>query len=256
VTPGPEGVGDFPVAGIGLTAVAARSAQGLAQYRWLLGHHVAFGVWALLASTLEEADRRPLRTVERSASLFDAYSAALRYAGSCTPATYATAIRPVMAAADPAFSGRWASGFSRVDELLARLPEALSRDPRLVTARRRNASTHQDVGRRILPAQPTLLQANGQADAPVTAAQRECFDRTFRTERADVCRTTVCDQLIHRLEAVDDDLVSAPLGAWLDGGPRSVRLELRRLALIVATVRGQGCADLPPTTDEKEVPGS
>jgi hypothetical protein len=188
-------------------------------YRWMLGHHVAFGTWRVLADLLQATiDGRGERSrlLDQAASLYEVYSALLLYSGSCSSEIYAEVIRPRMAATDPAFSGTWA----RDHERLQRLMRMVAVDPAgaLKKASKFNKLVHMTVAKRLVPAGHSLLRDAGRAGDVVTDADRDTLDRFFLVDRARVCQAEFVEQLLQRIARIRCDLGVHPLDARYDRG--------------------------------------
>ncbi|MQY18117.1 L-tyrosine 3-hydroxylase [Nocardia macrotermitis] len=184
-------------------------ANTVAWYRWLLGHHVVFGIWRLMLAALAADDEL---TQPRLAALYDSYSALLLYSGSCTPEAYVRVLRPRMYAADPAMSGTWARDFNRVRELQSRL--TVPPDSPLAAAVRRNRKVHIKVAARLVPEGRSLLQDSGRdLRQKVTSGESDTMDAFFRTERGPICRHRFATQSRARAEAVLADLAANPVRA-------------------------------------------
>jgi L-tyrosine peroxygenase len=170
-------------------------------YRWVLGHHVVFCVWRLMCDYLSQTGSE-----DALVELYDAYSALLLYAGSCTEEVYAAAIRSRMAACHPGFSGMWARDYERVHELLSRVRPITGR--RLQRAVRFNCLVHVTVARRLVPLGGSLRRDSGNQASVTTDAERDLLDSFFRTERAPVCRHDFADQLTRRIILTLTDLAT------------------------------------------------
>ncbi|WP_052685387.1 hypothetical protein [Lentzea aerocolonigenes] len=199
-----------------LSAPVARVAadgSDRAFHRWMIGHHVTFGVWRMLADvlagsggtgSLSEAD------TARAAWWYDCYSALLLYAGSCTPEVYARSIRPRMAVKHPAFSGLWARDYEWVAHLLGRLNPP--RDGVLKRALKRNRLVHMTVAQMLVPEGASLFKGHGgRAGNGVTDAERALFDEFFLVSRGAVTQSDFTAAMLSRLVAIRDDLVANPI---------------------------------------------
>ncbi|WP_216893565.1 hypothetical protein [Nocardia alni] len=187
--------------------ITHNDANTVAWYRWLLGHHVVFGVWRLMLAALAADDER---TQPILAALYDTYSALLLYSGSCTPEVYTGVLRPRMYAADPGMSGTWARDFNRVRELQSRL--TVEPDSVLSSAVRRNRKVHIKVAARLVPEGRSLLQESGRDPRErVTSGDSDTMDAFFRTERGPICRHKFATQSRARVEAVLADLSANPI---------------------------------------------
>jgi len=180
-------------------------------HRWVLGHHAAFGVWRLLGDLLEDMLRRGPSGADmvQAARWYDRYSALLLYAGSCSPQMYATAIRPRMAAAHPAFSGVWARDYERVLQLIDQLDPPADRV--LKAAMKRNRSVHMAIAGILVPNDKSLLkQAGRRAGHGATDAERDIFDNFFLVRRGPVRTGVFGVHLLYRLAAIRCDLAADP----------------------------------------------
>ncbi|USX55491.1 hypothetical protein [Lentzea sp. HUAS12] len=184
-------------------------------YRWMIGHHVTFGVWRMLADVLADAGRTGGLSeagTARAAWWYDCYSALLLYAGSCTPEVYARSIRPRMAAMHPAFSGLWARDHEWVAGLLGTL--SLPRDGVLKRALKRNRLVHMTVAQMLVPEGASLFKGHGgRAANGVTDAERDLFDEFFLVHRGVVTRAGFTAAMLTRLSAIRDDLAADPIDA-------------------------------------------
>jgi hypothetical protein len=186
-----------------------------AKYRWWVGHHAAFCLWRLLAETLIQIVRAGHDSVDTgpAIAMYNAYSVLFLYAGSCSSQTYAEHIRPAMMATHPAFSGRWARDYELIPELLraakAAHPEGVFSD--LLRASSINMHVHMGLAQHLVPDGRSLLQQAGLRSESISDADRECFDRFFLVERAQICRKTFIAQFVARLTKIVDDLSRTPL---------------------------------------------
>jgi hypothetical protein len=141
-------------------------------YRWVLGHHVAFGVWRMLNDLFGSMLREGLteHSMVEAAAWYDSYSWAQLYAGSCGPQIYAAAIRPRMVALNPAFSGVFARDYERVIALLTEVnPPAFGV---LRQALKRHRLVHMSLAGLLLPDGKSLLkQAGRKASGPTTDSE-------------------------------------------------------------------------------------
>lgn len=216
----------------------------LAWFRWLLGHHLAAGVWRLQGELLATA-RDPqtprceaIEAMHAVAAMYHTYSAVLLYSGSCTPEAYATAIRARMIERHPAFSGTWARDHEHVSALLGELGPLT--DGTVRRSLRINRRVHISVARRLVPAGKSLLRESGGDPHGVTDADRDHFDEFFRIGRADVCHHSFATQLTQRIRLARDDIADSPV--VVDYGNDEVRrLQAEIPALLTklsATVSG------------------
>lgn len=189
--------------------IPPRDPRARSWFRWMVGHHVAFGTWRLLADLLQTTtDRRdqPCRVFDLAGGLYDVYSALLLYAGSCSPEIYAEVIRDRMAARDPALSGTWARDYER----LRRLTRVVVADSTssLKRAIKFNKLVHMTVAKRLVPAGHSLLQEAGRAGDAVTDADRDTLDEFFLVERVRVCHAELFEQLTLRIVRIQFDLAA------------------------------------------------
>ena len=217
--PGPAEVGGSgPATEPAVSAPVARVAADDADrafYRWMIGHHVTFGVWRMLADLLAGASRTGSLSeagTARAAWWYDCYSALLLYAGSCTPEVYAQSVRPRMAAKHPAFSGLWARDHEWVAHLLGELSPP--RGGVLRQALRRNRLVHMTVAQMLVPEGASLFKGHGgRAGNSVTDGERDLFDEFFLVRRGVVTRSDFAAAMLSRLVAIQDDLVANPIDA-------------------------------------------
>jgi hypothetical protein len=206
-------------------------------YRWVLGHHVAFGVWRMLLDLLEDmlGNEPQESATEEAAWWYDRYSALLLYAGSCTPAAYDRVIRSRMEAAHPAFSGLWARDYERVLELLHKL--APPADGVLKQAVKRNRLVHMMVAKTLVPQGESLLkEADRRAGDGATDVERDILDRFFLVRREPVSRGEFRANLMHRVAAVRCDLARHPLvPGSLSEAHRQLPDDLSRMVRDIAT---------------------
>jgi hypothetical protein len=188
----------------------------LALYRWWIGHQLTFCVWRLLSEQLisiaREQQTHP-RALATSIALYDVCSVLLLYTGSCSPEVHLRTIRPAMAAADPAFSGRWARDYRAIPGLLRAIPRAPKADAAgLLAAARTNQVVHMAVAKRLVPDGPSLLrQSDRREDQPVTERERDLFDAFFLVKRADMSRSALLAQLRALTRLVASDVAERPL---------------------------------------------
>jgi hypothetical protein len=192
------------------------SPEDVAWRRWLLGHQLSFCVWRLLSEQLTSIvrARRPRSEgIAGGVAMYHAYSVLLLYSGSCPPEVYLRTIRPAMAAADPAFSGRWARDYESIPLLLRTIrqihPTRFTGD--LLAAARANQLVHMAVGRRLVSEGPSLLRGSNREGQPVTDRERDIFDAFFRVRRVDTSRSVFIGQLLALAGQVTDDLAERPL---------------------------------------------
>jgi hypothetical protein len=234
--------------------------SALAAYRWFVGHHAAFVIWRLLSRALCRiaAEATPTAAVHEAILLYEVYSALLRYSGSLTAEVYARDIRPRMAAADPAFSGRWARDHEPIPALLRAARAAHPRNALtpLDQAVRQNALAHRAVARRLVPEGASLLsERGGDVTAPTTERERRIFDAFFRVQRVPVCRAGLSAQLVRRLAQVLCDLAHRPLGFPEPSAAteEEVTTSLARLAdsLCTGLMTAEACESEPSAHDDR-----
>ncbi|MEC3975553.1 hypothetical protein [Amycolatopsis sp. H20-H5] len=201
-TPYPWEIGDPPVL-----------AADRAVHRWLLGHHVAFGLWRLLGDALRVMSQGEISTADEEivAWLFDCYSETLVYSASCSAEVYADRIRPAMAAVHPAFSGRWGRDYEAVRSLLEEID--LPAGGSLARAVARNRRVHLLVARKLVPDGDSLFKDAGHRRDNITSdVERDLFDRFFRVQRQATSRSWFLIQLDRRISAIRYDIARYPLG--------------------------------------------
>ncbi|WP_327417488.1 hypothetical protein [Streptomyces sp. NBC_01233] len=213
-----------------------------AWYRWLLGHHVSFGVWRLICRSLSEA----AGDADLTAELFDAYSALLLYSGSCTPQVYADAIRPRMMSCHPAFSGTWSRDYELVRLLLGHPLQGEPRS-RLNGAVKFNRLVHVLVAKRLVPGGSSLLRDSGRGSGLTTDAERDLFDAFFSTRRVTTCACEFVDQLLDRIDLILADLTAHPVTTRygrddLDRFQLELRGRFERLSSTTSELITKGCA--------------
>jgi L-tyrosine peroxygenase len=180
-------------------------------YRWVLGHHIAFGVWRMLIDLFGRMVREgpTERFVVEAAAWYDRYSAAQLYAGSCGPQVYALAVRPRMVRFNPAFSGVWARDYECVTAFLTELN--LPACGVLRQALKRHRLVHMGLAGALVPDGKSLLkQAGRKASGPVTDSERDQFDAFFMVERRGVYAGSFRAEMMQRLAAAHCDLVAHP----------------------------------------------
>jgi hypothetical protein len=191
--------------------------DGIARYRWWLGHQATFCVWRLLSTSLTllaEGEQPAVEIATAATRMYDVYSVLLLYAGSCSPEVYGRVIRPEMAHADSAFSGRWARDYEDIPRLLRAVrqaqPAALLSD--LLTACEANRVVHVAVAKRLVSGGPSLLRLSGRdRNDENTDRERDVFDAFFLVERTEVCRQAFTAKLVGLYTLVLNDLAERPL---------------------------------------------
>jgi len=205
-----------PTQAVGLPAVPD-DADDLARYRWWVGHQLAFCVWRMLSESLTSitrAERPSSSLVDAATVLYDAYSVLLLYTGSCSPEVYSRTIRPAMAAAHPAFSGRWARDYEPIPPLMRvlRRTRPSAAVDRLVAAGHVSQLVHRAIGKRLIPDSPSLLKLHGHDPGqPVSDAERDVFDAFFLLTRKDMTRRAFDAEVDMLTVAVTTDLTERPL---------------------------------------------
>lgn len=235
--------GVVPTKAVGLPQ-APEEADDLARYRWWVGHQLAFCVWRMLSESLTSitrAERLPSSLVDAATVLYDAYSVLLLYTGSCSPEVYASTLRPAMAAAHPAFSGRWARDYEAIPPLMrvVRRTRPSAAVDRLIAAAHVSQFVHRAVGKRLIPNSPSLLRLHGhEPEQPVSDAERDLFDAFFLVTRNDMTRQAFDAGRNMLTVAVTTDLTERPLneaaGTPDAPGPRATAtIALRRDAVAI-----------------------
>lgn len=184
----------------------------LAVHRWVLGHHLAFGVWRMLGDELEHAHRCGLASgaTDRLAAWYDRYSGAQVYAGSCSAEQYATVIRPLMAACSPAFSGVWARDYERVANLAEHVTPMAG--PVLKNAIKRNRLVHMALAKVLVPEGSSLLKQSGRRPWDgATDAECDLFDEFFLVQRRPVTKSEFLAHMLRRTAMAQRDLRIHPL---------------------------------------------
>ncbi|TDD40924.1 hypothetical protein E1288_34335 [Saccharopolyspora elongata] len=184
------------------------------RYRWMVGHHAAFGVWQLQTRCLQAIADSPAPTtddVHTAARLFDAYSLLFLYTGSCSAEHYAATVRAEMMACNAAFSGKWARDYEPVMLALRGIrnkhPESVIAP--LTSAAKRNHRLHMAVAKKLVPNGASLLREAGHhpGHAP-TGAERDVFDAFFQVQRRTLCRRAFAAQLVRRFAQVMCDIAA------------------------------------------------
>ncbi|WP_031068416.1 hypothetical protein [Streptomyces sp. NRRL WC-3742] len=203
--------------GFGTTtpAVGREALEQLFWFRWMIGHHISFVLWRLIADALKrlppdqgdgEADSEALIQYVR------AYSGMLLYTGSCTPEIYRATIRPSMFRLHSTFSGTWAPDFPPVRSLFRgrRVPPVQpSRAPELVAQIELCHRIHLGVASKLVESGRSLLQQSVAEKAAQGHRMWEgIFDCYFLTQRAPVGADAVLAQLLRRNKAVVIDLAT------------------------------------------------
>lgn len=209
-------------------AIPAWDLPGLAWFRWIIGHQIAFIAWRLLADSLRRhldgavcscdaagTDRAaalpavPTSTAAGDcAALADLGTLMFLYTGSCPPRTYHRTVRPAMCRQHPAFSGEWAADYHPLPRLARRMTASDSRcSDSWTTQWRLQHRVHMAVAARLVPDGPSLLRSAGRSPRQgPTDAETRLYDQFFGTRRGRVCRRSLNVQLYHRIRAVLHDL--------------------------------------------------
>lgn len=188
-----------------------------ARYRWMVGHHAAFGVWQCLRRALERATLEPgapQTAIRTAAWLYDVYSVLFLYTGSCSARRYEATIRPDMTECHPAFSGEWARDYEEIPTLLRRVRARYPADVTapLTEAARRNGRVHMAVASKLVPRSSSLLQEAGrQPGTHASPTERDLYDAYFAVHRRQVCRPAFTAQLVRRLTQILCDIEARPL---------------------------------------------
>lgn len=184
-------------------------------FRWIVGHHVSFILWRLIADALArlaagDADRE--RLSEAVTHYVRCYGGMLLYTGSCDRVTYRDVIRPSMYRQHTMFSGTWAPDYAPVRSLFRgrnQPPVTESQARQLAGEVRLVGELHNGVAAKLVAGGRSLLQ--DAVVAPGTMQPRRwgaLFDCYFLTLRAPVSHTEIVAQLLRRQKAVLLDLVT------------------------------------------------
>lgn len=206
-------------------------------FRWIVGHHVSFVLWRLVA---EELRRLEAGAGDRAAAVaavteyVRGYCGMLLYTSSCTREIYHRTIRPSMYRLHRTFSGTWAPDYRPVRSLFRgrRLPAGVDPAGGLAGQVRLSQKIHLGVAAKLVTGGRSLLQ---RAVAERSLGQPHLwgpvFDCYFLTVRAPVTGPEVVAQLLRRQQAVLIDLASNGLYPAAAGGGREVPSELREPAV-------------------------
>ncbi|MER6915330.1 hypothetical protein ABT354_26955 [Streptomyces sp. NPDC000594] len=204
--------------GFGTTDPVTPDAPSLEQlfwFRWIIGHHVSFAIWRLLADTLAginagtgDQDAAAVRLTE----YVRAYSGMLLYTGSSTRAIYQRTIRPSMYRQHTKFSGTWAPDYPAVRSLFrGRRPPPVvpAREPELLREIALTNRIHLGVASQLVDQGRSLLQRSVQeGDIGGHRAWGSVFDCYFLTLRGPVTPQEALAQLLRRQRAVAIDLTT------------------------------------------------
>jgi hypothetical protein len=192
-----------------------------ARYRWMIGHHAAFGVWICLRHALNSAMGEPAGSagsIDLASQLYDAYSVLFLYSGSCTAERYASSIRAEMVRHHPAFSGEWAADYVGLPVLTRQVLKHHSPDAvaPLAEAVRRNRQAHAAVAQRLVPGGKSLLQQSGRRPGGLCSqADHDTYDEYFAVRRSRVCALVFSTQITRRLAQVACDISEH---GWVEPG--------------------------------------
>jgi hypothetical protein len=199
-----------------IPATTTDDLERLFWFRWIIGHHVSFIVWRLLAGALArlaEGDPDDATSTRTVIEYVRAYSAMLLYSGSSPRQTYNETIRPSMYRLHTTFSGTWSADYPAVRALFRarRVPRGVTTDgaEELLREVRLSHQIHLGVASRLVVDGRSLLQHlvdNPAAHQPrIWAALFDCY---FLTVRAPVTGHEILSQLLRRCKAVATDLAT------------------------------------------------
>ncbi|MEU3711050.1 hypothetical protein [Streptomyces catenulae] len=193
----------------------AAELERLFWFRWIVGHHLSFVIWRLVATRLEQlaSGHGDRATAAREITAYvRAYSAMMLYTGSSTREIYNGTIRPSMYRMHSTFSGTWAADYAAVRGLFRgrRLPpvpvaEAADLEREIALGHR----IHLGVAAKLVADGRSLLQH--LVDKPPERQPRvwtSTFDCYFLTLRAPATGHEVLAQLLRRCKAVAMDLAA------------------------------------------------
>ncbi|MFE0426576.1 hypothetical protein [Streptomyces sp. NPDC058953] len=216
------------------TPVDADSLERLFWFRWIVGHHVSFVIWRLIADALAEVndgtgdqDAAAVRLTE----YVRAYCGMLLYTGSSTREIYQRTIRPSMYRQHDKFSGTWAPDYPAVRSLFrGRKPPPVvpHRAAGLLREVTLTNQIHLGVASKLVDQGRSLLQAAVlEGNIASHRTWGAVFDCYFLTLRAPVGPEEVTAQLLRRQKAVAVDLNTNGLypdvGEPLDPVPDELR---------------------------------
>lgn len=216
------------------TTLPADDLERLFWFRWMIGHHISFVVWRLLADALArvhkgEGDQELL--AEEITRHTRTYCGMLLYTGSSTRAIYQAMIRPSMYRLHSTFSGTWAPDYPPVrSHFRGRKapPVPPSASERVMRQVRLSNRIHFGVSSKLVTEGRSLLQQS--IDAPDAAQPRmwgAIFDCYFLTLRAPVTTEEITTQLLRRVKAVGMDLATNGLYPGATEEPEETPEELR-----------------------------
>lgn len=204
-------------------------------FRWMVGHHVSFVIWRLIAGALAriaagDSDREALS--EAVAHYVQGYCGMLLYTGSSDRRIYNDVIRPSMYRQHSTFSGTWAPDYPPVRSLFRgrRRPpvadpyvEAVAREVHLAS------ELHFGVAAKLVVGGRSLLQTSiAERDAAQPRMWGAIFDCYFVTLRVPVSTPQLVAQLLRRQKAIAIDL--ATNGLYPAGAVEDLPSELRQPA--------------------------
>ncbi|MFE5331660.1 hypothetical protein ACFRCG_35265 [Embleya sp. NPDC056575] len=212
--------------GFGITPPVDDSRLGqLFWFRWIIGHHVSFVIWRLLADELSRLSSNPKDREAASVAVTEyvrAYCGMLLYTGSCNSAIYNADIRPSMHRLHSTFSGTWAPDYPPVRSLFRgrKLPPVVASErERLVRQVELSHRIHLGVAAKLVEGGRSLLQQSvAQRDANQPRMWEGIFDCYFLTLRAPTTRQEILAQLLRRNKAIVMDLATNGL---YPGSPES-----------------------------------
>lgn len=184
-------------------------------FRWIVGHHISFIIWRLLADAVAKLStlNGDLAGAARSVTRYvRGYSAMLLYTGSCTQQIYNATIRPSMYRLHDTFSGTWSADYPAVRSIFRgrRMPptapdevESLRHEIHL------SRQIHLGVASKLVTNGRSLLQ--DLVDHPALQQPRiwtAVFDCYFLTVRAPASDHELAAQMLRRFKAVVADLAT------------------------------------------------
>jgi hypothetical protein len=184
-------------------------------FRWIVGHHVSFIIWRLIADALArlaagDGDRE--RLSEAVPQYVRCYGGMLLYTGSCDRVTYRDVIRPSMYRQHSMFSGTWAPDYAPVRSLFRgrnQPPVTGVHARQLAGEVRLVGDLHNGVAAKLVAGGRSLLQDSVVRRNTVQPRNwGAVFDCYFLTLRAPVSHTEIVVQLLRRQKAVLLDLVT------------------------------------------------
>lgn len=194
--------------------VADADLERLYWFRWIIGHHISFIIWRLLADALRRAGAGLVRrsTAIAITQYVRGYCGMLLYTSSCTPSIYNEVIRPSMYRLHRTFSGTWAPDYRPVRSLFRgrRTPPVPEPErQQLVREVKLSQSIHLGVARKLVANGQSLLQQSiADRSAGPHLMWGRVFDCCFLTLRARVSREEIAAQLLRRQQAVAIDLAT------------------------------------------------